>query len=88
MSPTLLVSILYLMKKIQNNNFKLNKLVGLIFVNVEFWRPIRAEGRKNINQNSGEFKNGVKMTAKDIYEFTVTLGVCWIIILPKIAETC
>ena len=74
MSPTLLVSILYLMKKIQNNNFKLNKLVGLIFVNVEFWRPIRAEGRKNINQNSGEPKNGVKMTGTDIYEFTVTFG--------------
>ena len=61
-------------EKIQNNNFKLNKLVGLIFVNVEFWRPIRAEGRKNINQNSGEPKNGVKMTGTDIYEFTVTFG--------------
>ena len=63
------------MKKFQNNNFKLNKLVGLIFENVEFWRPIRAEGRKNINQKSDEPKNGVKMTATDIDEFTVTLGI-------------
>ena len=34
-------------KKIQSYFLKLNKLDFLIFLNVEFWRPIRAEGRKN-----------------------------------------
>ena len=63
------------MEKFQSNIFKLNKLVGLIFGNVEFRRPIRAEGLKKRAKISDDPKNGVKMTATDIEEFTKNLGV-------------
>ena len=38
---------LFLDKKIQSYFLKLNKSDFLIFGNVKFWRPIRAEGRNN-----------------------------------------
>jgi hypothetical protein len=37
-------------------------LVGLIFGNIKFWRPIQAEGRQHLT----EYQNGVKTTATDI----------------------
>jgi hypothetical protein len=38
--------------------------------NIEFWHPIRAEGRQN--QISDRPQNGLKTTATDIDEFTIT----------------
>ena len=63
------------MEKFQSNIFKLNKLVGLIFGNAEFRRPIRAEGLKKRAKIFHNPKNCVKMTATDIEEFTKDLGV-------------
>ena len=42
------------------NIFKLNWLVGLIFGNIEFWRPIRAEGRQNLTG----YRVDLKMVSK------------------------
>ena len=47
----------------------------MIFESVEFRRPIRAEGLKKRAKISDDPKNGVKMTATDIEEFTKNLGV-------------
>ena len=47
MSPFLMPTIFFLIKKFQSCFLKLNKLDFLIFGNVEIWRPIQAEGRKN-----------------------------------------
>ncbi len=46
--------------KIRKNIFKLNRLVGLIFRNIEFWRPIRAEGRQHLT----EYQMALKMVSK------------------------
>ena len=46
--------------KFQKNICKLNRLVGLIFGNIEFWRSIRAEGRQNLT----EYRIGLKMVSK------------------------
>ena len=35
-------------------------LVGLIFENIEFWRPIRAEGRQNLTK----YRMDLKMVSK------------------------
>ncbi len=53
-------SIFFLDLKFQNNIFKLNRLVGLIFGNIEFWGPIRAEGRKNLT----EYRMDLKVVSK------------------------
>ena len=42
-------------------------LVSLIFGNMDFWAPIRAEDCPNLTEN------GVKMTATDIDEFKITI---------------
>ena len=39
---------------------KLKRLVGLIFENINFWRPIRAEGRQNLT----EYWMDLKMESK------------------------
>ena len=46
--------------KIRKNVFKLNRLVGLIFGNIKFWRPIRPEGRQNLT----EYQMDLKMVSK------------------------
>ena len=46
--------------KIRKNVFKLNRLVGLIFGNIKFWRPIRAEARQNLT----EYQMDLKMVSK------------------------
>jgi hypothetical protein len=48
-------------------------LVGFIYGNIEFWRSISAEGRKEINRISDGPKNGLKTTATDIDEFTINI---------------
>jgi hypothetical protein len=50
--------------------FKLNKLVCLIFRNIKFWDPIRAEGCTNLT----EYQNGVQMTGTNIDEFTININ--------------
>ncbi len=77
MSPFLMPAICFLIKKIQSWFLKLNKLDFLIFWNVKFLRPIRAEGRKNLT------KHMTKMTGTDIYEFTINFGPCHFVIFLK-----
>ena len=47
-------------KKFKKYIFKLNKWVGLIFKNIEFWRPFLAEGHQNLT----EYLMDLKMVSK------------------------
>ena len=56
----LFVKYFFSWSKIRKNVFKLNRLVGLIFGNIKFWRPIRPEGRQNLT----EYQMDLKMVSK------------------------
>jgi hypothetical protein len=66
---SLLVAMYFLDLKIQKNIFKLKRLVGLIFGNIEFWRPIRAEGRKNLT----EYRMDLEMVSKLLQRILMNL---------------
>ena len=53
-------SIFFINLKFQTNIFKLNRLVGLIFGNIEFWRPILPDGRQNLTK----YRMDLKMVSK------------------------
>ena len=50
--------------KFQQNIFKLNRLVDLIFGNIECLRPIRAEGRHNLTEYQMDLKMVLKRPAR------------------------
>ena len=40
----------------KNNIYQLNRLVGLIFGNIKFWRAIRADGCQNLTEDRMDLK--------------------------------
>ena len=77
-------SIFVLDLKFKENILKLNNLVGLIFGNIEFWRPIRAEGRQNLTK----YRMDLKMVSEQLQRILINLQLLSETVLLAILVLC
>ena len=66
-----------------SNILKLKRLVGLVFGNIEFWRPIRAKGRQNLT----EYQMDLKMVSKQPQQILMNLQLLFESVLLAIFVT-